>query len=150
MLPEAGRFPISLSARRFVRLIGWDGLFPLFVVSRPVLVKAIFPKGHIVEVVAAVLVPTVVSLVRASIGHRQITRICRGRAPLIRQAALAAAIIHLFLFEALAGMLTFADDEPAFAWCFPVAFYAIYLVMITLALRAAPEESLSPAQRIHP
>ena len=75
----------------FWKLVGWDGGLPLLVAAAPVLVKAIFPKGHIVEVATAVLLPAIVALIRASVGRHQIARIWGGCLPLMRQAAEFAA-----------------------------------------------------------
>jgi hypothetical protein len=130
------------SVRQILELLGWDGVLPALVAAGPALAKAFFPRGHIAEIVAAILVPIFAALVRAGVGRQQITHACDGRAPLIRQLTLAAAIVLLLLFEATSGVLTCADDEPAHMWLFPAVFYAGYLALILHALRRQSEKLL--------
>jgi hypothetical protein len=77
---------------------------------------------------------------------QQIAKRCGGQAPWLRQIAMAAAIVLLLLFEIAVMALTFSKNLPAEAWCFPVGFYAAYLVMVSLALRPCrplPEDTVS-------
>ncbi len=135
---KPARLSTKSCVKRIFRAIGWDGVLPVLVASGPVFVKAMFPKGHIAEVIAAVLVPILAALIRASVGWRQIARVCHDRAPWLRQMALAAAIVLLLLFEVAVSVLTFAGDAPASAWWLPAVLYAAYIFMITRALRPEP------------
>lgn len=126
---------------RALRLVGWDGALPLCVALGPVLVKTIWPKPPGAVGLVLVLAPPIAALIRAHIGWHQIANRCAGRAPWLRQIAMAAAIILLLAFEAAVGVLTFADDIPDSAWWFPTGIYAVYLLMITLALRSPREKS---------
>ena len=120
------------------RAVGWDGVLPLVVVSAPILVRLLIPDEPGAVVSAAVLIPISAATIRAHVGWRQIARVCGGTAPLVRQVLLALAIVLLLLFEGLVGILTLGKGPPEFLWYFVAAFYAGYLVLVTLALR--PEE----------
>lgn len=118
----------------------WDGILPLAVSAVPVTVALLLPRNDVAEVSAVLLVPMFAALVRTGIGVRQIRSLCDGRLPAARQLALAAAIVLLLLFEGLVSLLSFADDEPASAWAFPLAFYLGYLAAIALAFAPRPME----------
>lgn len=133
------------SASRLRSIIGWDGVLPIAVGMAPAITPAVFPKGHIAEVAAAVLVPVVAALVRASVGYQQITLVCAGSTPRTRQAAMAIAITLLLLFEATSGVLTCVDDEPLSAWLFPIGLYFAYLITIVLTLWPARNDPFSVA-----
>jgi hypothetical protein len=123
------------SLKRLLEAIGWDGVLPLLVASGPIFVKKMLPRGHIAEVFVVVLVPIFAAIIRASVGRRQIVRICDGRAPWLRQIALAAAIVTLLFFEAVVGLLTFVGEEIPSAWWLALALYAAYVALVTYALR---------------
>ena len=114
---------------------GWDGVLPLAAGCAPLLVKLLLPRRHIAEVVATLIIPMFAALVRSTIGYRQITHVCGGRAPLGRQLALAAAIVLLLGFEFLAGALTFEKNAAGAIWPWLAGVYFAYLVAIRLALR---------------
>jgi hypothetical protein len=118
-------------------MIGWDGALPLIAAGAPWLVKAVFPKGHVAEIVAGLLVPIGTAVLRAAVGRDQIERRCKGAAPWGRQVALAVAIMTLLLFEVCSAGLVFAGNAPPVAWLAPLGFYLCYLVMISVALRSA-------------
>ncbi len=46
---------------------------------------------------------------------------------------MALAIMLLLVFEALVGALTFAEGVD-WAWCIPIGVFALYLVVINVAL----------------
>jgi hypothetical protein len=58
--------PFANGIGRFLHVLGWDGALPLLVASVPALLKSVLPKGHIALVTAAILVPILAALVRAS------------------------------------------------------------------------------------
>ena len=133
---------------RTLAVVGWDGLLPMAVAAAPVMSRQVFQKGHIAEVVAAILVPVVAALIRAGVAHRQISEVCGGRVPLARQAAMSIAITLLLLFEASSGVLTCADDAPVSAWLVPASLYLAYLaylaVIIPTLRQSSPASSSLP------
>jgi hypothetical protein len=132
---ESGVFSIPVPVITFVQLFGWDGALPLFVALGPIVVKAIWPKPPLLIGTVLVLAPPVAALIRAHIGWHQIAKRCAGRAPWLRQIAMAIAILLLLAFEGGVCIMTFSDNIPASAWWFPIGFYTGYVAMITLALR---------------
>lgn len=123
------------SASRLAAILGWDGLLPLVVVGSSSLATAVLPKGDPLIVAAIFLVPVVAIIIRGHAGHQQITRVCHGRAPLLRQLALGLAIILLLLFEIGTNILTSINDEPQSVWLWPLGFFAGYLALMLIALR---------------
>lgn len=119
----------------FLKTVGWDGILPFLVALTPFLLSRIFLGANGAELVFVFLVPVLAALVRASIGVFEIAMICEGETPLLRQVAMAAAIIVLFFFESVAGVMAMAKRGPPNAWIVPCALYAVYLVLIWLALR---------------
>jgi hypothetical protein len=118
-----------------VQLFGWDGVLPVVVALGPIVARTIFEKPPGLVVVFLIFAPPVAALIRAHLGWHQIARRCGGHAPLVRQLAMAAAIVLLLAFEGSVGVLAFADRLPPSAWWFPVGVYAGYLAMIIVALR---------------
>ena len=114
-------------------LLIWDGVLPLAVSAVPAAVALLFPKNAIAEVSTFILVPIFAALVRAGVGAQKVRNLCNGELPATRQLALATAIVLLLLFEGMVSALTFADDEPASAWAYPVGFYLCYLAAIAFA-----------------
>ncbi len=138
---ESGMFSMPSAVVSFLQALGWDGALPLLTALGPVAIKAIWPQPPAAAGFVLVLSPPVAAFIRSQIGWHQIAKRCGGRAPWLRQIAMAAAIVLLLVFEIAVSVLTFAAAFPASAWCIPAAFYAGYLVMIGLALRPAPENS---------
>jgi hypothetical protein len=118
---------------------GWDGILPWVAAAVPLLLSALFGNDH-PGVVLALFVPIMTALGRAAIGYDQIAKVNRGKAPWLRQVALAIAIAILFAFEIVSGVMAFADDAPLEAWLVLSALYCSYLVMIWLALRKPRDE----------
>jgi hypothetical protein len=116
-------------------LLTWDGVVPAVVAAFPGAIEQLFPGNNVAEVAAAVVAPIIAALVRSSLGMRQLERILDGVPSVARQITFAAAIALLMLFEGYVAMLTFADDEPWWAWLTPAGLYACYLAAIILALR---------------
>lgn len=123
-------------SQRFLSFVGWDGFLPFAVAISPVIVRLLLPKNHIAEIVVAIFVPIAASLVRAMVGGYQIRRICNGVLPILRQAALAVAIVALLLFEMCIAVLTFANNEPLLVWLVPIGAYFTYVGAISIALRS--------------
>jgi hypothetical protein len=126
---------------------GWDGALPLVVAAAPLIVKAIFPNPPVAAGVFLVLSPPVAAMIRAHIGWQQIALRCGGRAPWMRQIAMALAIMLLCVFEGSVTILTFDNGAPADAWLVPIGTFAGYLVMINFALR--PVAGNRPAAIVH-
>lgn len=136
---ESGIFSMPSAVVSFLQILGWDGALPLLTALAPVAIKAIWPQPPVAAGFFLVLSPPVAAFVRSQIGWHQIAKRCRGRAPWLRQVAMAAAIVLLLAFEVTVSVLTFDDVHPASAWCIPVGIYAGYLIMVSLALRPLPE-----------
>ena len=117
------------------RAAGWDGVLPVAVASVPIGLRTLFPPPNPIVPFAVVFVPIFAAMIRASIGVRQIARVCGGTAPVSRQLGLAAAIVMLLLFELSVGVLATTDGEPAEFWWFPVTMLSLYLITISFALR---------------
>lgn len=120
---------------------------PLLVAYTPDIVRWILPPGHIVEVVAVLLVPVMFALIRAHIGTRQLAQACGGEPTLGRQFTLGIAIVFLLLFDGYSIMLQFVNDEPASAWLVAIALYVVYFVTIMAALRASPSNQAQCGNR---
>lgn len=116
---DTGIFVMPSRLVRFLQIVGWDGALPLLVGSGPVAVKTIWPQPPGVVGLVLILAPPVAALIRAHIGWHQIAQRCAGHAPWLRQAAMAAAIVLLFVFEAAVGILTFGNGLPAAVWSIP-------------------------------
>jgi hypothetical protein len=127
---------IPLAAVSFLQILGWDGALPLITASAPVFIKLIWEEPPVAAGLLLVFSPPIAAFIRTQIGWQQITKRCAGRAPWLRQIAMAAAIVLLLLFEIAVSVLTFGKNIPAEIWWFPVGFYAGYLVMVSLALRS--------------
>lgn len=122
------------SYSRIVELLAWDGCLPLVVASVPLTLRAVFPQQGWTPIFALIL-PMVAAMARASIGRKQVERVC-GRVPISRELSLAGAIIALFLFELLVGAFaTVPVPVPLIAWVFPLGFFAGYLLLIYVTLR---------------
>lgn len=128
----------STKLSRLLEVVAWDGVLPLLMAAGPLVVKTMFPNPPVGAGLALVLAPPVAALIRAHIGWNQIAKCCGGRAPLLRQVAMAVAITLLFVFEAAVTVLTFEKKIPRTAWWVPFGTYAAYLVVIGYALRRIP------------
>lgn len=126
--------PEQTRGNSLLAIIAWDGVLPLLVALAPVSARHLFPDSYLAALTAALLIPFSAAMTRAHIGMRQIARVCAGHAPWWRQVALALAIILLLLFEIAVGVMTLAKDIPPTGWWFAIAFYVMYLVVITFAL----------------
>jgi len=126
---------------RFFQNIAWDGAWPLVVALGPILVRLVTPRPPLAVGMFLFFCPLVAMCVRARMGWHQIANRCGGRAPWLRQIAMAFAIVVLFGFEGAVSILTFSPDIPALAWLVPLGFYAGYLSLIAFALRPASQKS---------
>jgi hypothetical protein len=126
-----------LSRSRVLSIVGWDGVLPVLVAFTPLLVRAMFPVGHIAEVLAAVLLPIVLALIRIRLGSLQLEQICGENVGWDRQLWFASAIILLLLFEMYVMILHFAKDEPLSAWLVSIVLLGAYVATIWIALRQA-------------
>jgi hypothetical protein len=122
-------------------VVGWDGFLPLFVAMVPLVVRGLFPKGHITEVIAAAFLPSIAALVRAAAGSSQIRQACHGQLPVLRQLVLAIAIIVLIVFESCAAVMTFDEDAREDLLLVVGICYVVYLALIALALRPVQKSS---------
>ena len=122
---------------RVLSIAGWDGILPVLVAFTPLLVRALFPVGHIAEVVAAVLLPIVLALIRIRLGSKQLAQICGENVGWGRQLWFASAIVLLLVFEMYVMILHFAKDEPLSAWLVSFVLLGVYIATIWIALRPA-------------
>ena len=117
----------------------WDGILPLAVALFPLFVDTFFPpqqgQVHPLAFVACTLVPLAAAMARAHHAEGQIRKACEGKLPILRQFALAAAILVMGVFEVAVAVLTFMQQRPAQAWLIPLVAYALYLTIVSLALR---------------
>jgi hypothetical protein len=138
---EPGMFSMPSAVVPFLQILGWDGALPLLTALGPAVIRSLWPQPPWPASLFLVFAPPTAALIRTQIGWEQIAKRCGGRAPWLRQIAMAAAIVLLLAFEIVVSVLTFAKDLPASAWWFPVAFYAGYLVMVSFALRPSREST---------
>ena len=115
------------------RFLAWDGMLPMIVGVVPYGVAVLFPRNDVAEVAAVILIPIVAAFVRTGLGAQQIRECCDGKLPARRQVMLGIAIAFLMLFEGVVSLLTFADDEPASAWAYPIVFFLCYLAAAATA-----------------
>jgi hypothetical protein len=121
----------------------WDGFLPL-IAPVSVLISGAVLNGALNQIVV-VFVPIGVALARATIGKRELERVCGGPPGVMRQIVLAMAIAWLLLLEAATGFCALANP-PLIAWAVPVILYVIYFVTIYCALRP-PIRLERPGQR---
>ena len=62
---------MKIGSAAFWKLLGWDGGLPLLVAVAPVLVKAVFAKRDMAEVLTAGLLPIMVAMIRANVGRNK-------------------------------------------------------------------------------
>lgn len=122
-----------------IRVLAWDGLLPIVVAGTGLTLRLVCQDQILVGCVAVILIPLLAALLRSHLALGQVMHACRGRAPLSRQLAIAAAIVVLLSFEAFVNCMTLAKDEPLEAWAVAAGFYAAYLCLIVWALRPLPE-----------
>ncbi|MDZ4819529.1 MAG: hypothetical protein SGJ20_11205 [Planctomycetota bacterium] len=123
----------AASSKYWLDLLRWDGLLPLTIALSIRAVALLLPPRHILEVVVAFFLPLIAALIRAHVGANQIRKACGGALPRRRQFVLAVAIVFLFLCECGTAIVILADDEPEYAWTFPVVFYIAYLACVLVA-----------------
>src|SRR5262249_41579206 len=124
---------------RWRDLLVWDGILPLAVMTIPWAVVRIFPKNDIAEVSAVVLVPVAAALLRAVLGYAQMHNTA-GKVTVVRQFALAIAIVFLMMFEGMVAILTIAKDATPAVWFCPLLLFGCYLVFIAIAFRSKSSE----------
>lgn len=123
------------STGRFLSVLAWDGILPVLVASAPAVVLVAFPGSELATLIAVLLMPMIAAMIRASVGLKQIARVCGGMASLERQVALSLAIVLLLFFEGAVGVVTLTKGMPDTAWWFPAGFYTAYLAVLMFALR---------------
>jgi hypothetical protein len=144
---EPGLFTLNPATQQFLQNLGWDGALPLIMALAPAVVKAVW--GNPLPVEAGLFLgfsPPIAALIRTQVGWYQIAKRCGGQAPVLRQVAMAVAIILLLAFEVSVSVLTFDQVLPMKVWLIPAGFYAWYLVMISIALRRQYEPSTADAE----
>lgn len=110
-----------------------EGVLPLAISVIPFLVKKFFPGNDIAEVATLLLVPTGAALLRSAIASQQLRNAHLSEKSIARQFILAVAITLLFIYEGLATLFSFANDEPISAWICSFGFYFGYLIAIWFA-----------------
>src|SRR5690349_2606722 len=93
--------------------IAWDGMLPIIVGLIPVLVRITMPRNDGAIVLSTIFLPIIAAVLRAALASWQLQRACGGAMPILRQAALACAILCLLLFEILVSSLIFAAAPPS-------------------------------------
>lgn len=121
----------------------WDGVLPLLVSAVPLAVRLCLPKDHVAGLVVFVSLPSLAALVRCTAGIKRLQEICDGALPILRQLALAMAIILLFMFEGLVTAMTLSREGEPVLWVIAGAIYLAYLVMITLAFSAGKRRDIN-------
>ncbi|MBI1370706.1 MAG: hypothetical protein GC162_18870 [Planctomycetes bacterium] len=81
-----------------------------------------------------IFIPLGAALLRCMVGADQIRRLCGGRLPVLRQCALAIAIVLVLIFEGILAVLVTAGAEaPWQLWLAAGGFYFFYIGMCLLA-----------------
>jgi hypothetical protein len=121
-----------------LNVLGWDGLLPAIVVAAPSLVALIFPGRQGALELTFVVVPIAAFLIRMVNGSSRYSRgeFCRWQALLFGVAifflvGLDAALIMFHLINGGVGV-----D----AWLMLGGLYAVYLVMMAIALYPLRQE----------
>ena len=121
--------------RDWIRLsLAWDGLLPLLTTAIPFGVACFFPGNDGAAFITVFTLPMFAALLRASIGYAQIQSVCGGRAPALRQTAMAAAITLLMLVDAIAALWILTPLGLRETILPALVLYAGYLLFVSLAL----------------
>jgi hypothetical protein len=131
--------------RNLVAILGRDGILPIVVATTPLVVRLLFGRGHLAEVIAAILLPITLAIYRSHTGGKQLNETCHGRVHWGRQLTFAVAIILLLLFEMYVMILHFANDEPPSAWIVAVVIFVAYIATILIALRPMSSDNPDPS-----
>ena len=121
-------------------VLGWDGCLPLLISLSPLALCVFLDPG--LAGLCATGVSMAAALYRAHRGRSQLNQLSEYlprtvRAKLIdglREVLFAGAIIALFLFELMSGLLHCNPRLPRTLWFFVAAMYIVYLVLVALAL----------------
>lgn len=121
--------------RGWLRLsLAWDGVLPLTTTIIPFVVWLAFPGNDGAILLTFFYLPMFAAFLRTDIGYDQIKQICGGKAPVLRQCALAIAIMMLFLLDMITSLWIMAPFDTSETILPAVGFYIGYLVFIALAL----------------
>lgn len=125
--------------------LAWDGFLPMGLAAFTALLSFLYPADDEVEICSLIVLPTVVALLRASVGAHQLRRFS-GASTWWRQLLLAIGIMLLWMMEAAAAAVLFTEDNPFWARLIPAGIYVCYLPIIILAFwRPAEPTSNSPS-----
>lgn len=127
--------------RRFFRTAAWDGGLPILAIVAPLIVRVVFPEAKLLPPLMVLFLPPCVAGARAKIGARQLIQEHGDSPPLLRQIALAAAIVLLLIFDVFVVFLAFNKGERPVAWLVPVGCYVAYLMLVLWALRPVHNET---------
>ena len=122
-----------------LRLIAWDGLLPVFVVSVSFGVKLIFPDERIAIELTALILPSVACLVRICIGGRQIaTNLCGSAMRTLQFVTFVLGILLLGSMESfmvlthvMPPQALFASKTDCLIWGM---LFSIYFVLMAIAM----------------
>jgi|SRR5579863_5295908 len=129
--------PTENNLSQLISIVVWDGLLSIGAAVAMIVIRATLKAGHPLEVIAILLIPMIIALIRAGIAHRQLARACSEVPSLPRQVVFALAISLLFLFEICAGVLTRVPNAPVEWWAIVALLYVAYFACIAWALRPA-------------
>jgi peptidoglycan/LPS O-acetylase OafA/YrhL len=114
-------------------------MVPLLLAAASGSLAVVFPRNDTADTAAVVLLPMMAALIRASIGLRQLSAICRKRPSILRQVLFAAAIATLLMFEMYSGFLVRGGVPWPFWWP-AAALYVIYLAFIVCSVRPSADQ----------
>ena len=118
----------------WIGFLAKDGSLVLVVALIPALLAACLPNQQATAAGISMLVAFCAAFVRAGLGTNRIRKSCGGKLPVLRQVALALAIILLMIFEFTACALSFAPDVPLWGWGAAALLLMAYLLLAGIAL----------------
>jgi hypothetical protein len=122
-----------------IRLIAWDGVLPVAILSAPFLVRWLIPDNRSAIELTAVVLPLVAFFVRYQVGRRHIASNDCG--PVVRRVQVVVLCLGIFVLVLIDAVMVLCHVMPKGAafttttdlivW---MVLYAIYLAAMALAM----------------
>lgn len=137
--------PINYS-QWLLRIIGWDGILPVFVASLAFAIASIFGNNWLLAEALVIVLPIVALFIRFSIGYKHIRRnYCGKMFKGIQTGALGLAVFIMLFADFLVVLLAFIpkndrhpppEDVPIY-----IVALTVYLVLVVIAMYPGRESA---------